>query len=311
MPFIKECLASLFDLSGHSLDLSIMLVDCISEDGTTDIMRNFVQSLPIATLYRIEGTANAAVARNVILDHAPPGAVLLLDGDVVLDFEFALTAIAVIETDEADAVTGSLTYRYHGKDKAPIQGSEVIYGTEKSIYVRHCGGILLISPRIRDAGLRFDEALRRNEDRDYSLRLSSQFRLLQIPNSMGVHLTQGYHHASRLGSYYSEAYSRPTGQLLRKYLLRPQFLFHIVRAEKGIFLGLVLQTGLLVGLLTGPDIMLGLFLIIGLIDFLRFFKQRRINEYIPIRIAAPWYVLWGLLGPAEKPPIYTITRNNL
>ena len=67
-------------------------------------------------------------------------------------------------------------------------------------------------------------------------------------------------------------------------------------------------------LLLAGSLLAGLFWLTGLVgaavlvDVLRFARQRRLNEFLPLRLFTPLFVLRGLLGPAEPVPQYRVTR---
>ncbi|MDP6566033.1 MAG: glycosyltransferase [Alphaproteobacteria bacterium] len=308
MVFIERCLASLVQVRAEIDDISILLVDCISSDGTSEVMRRFAETQPDVEVLRIDGSANLSVVRNVVLDHVADGAVFMCDDDILLSADFVRAALETLESDLADAVCGALTEIGHDENNQPVSRVEDIYGVTANMVIRRSGGLIMIGPRALNAGLRYDEGLRRNEDYDFSFRLSERFTVMRIPISMGIHLTHRYVHKARRGAYYREAYSRPTGILVRKYLGHPVFLWEIAKGDKGVFIGLALQTVIVAGLLSGVYALAVAALLVAGADFIRFLLRGRAGEYVPVRVAAPWYVLWGLLGPPEPRPTFTVKR---
>ncbi|HYM32849.1 MAG TPA: glycosyltransferase family 2 protein [Candidatus Cybelea sp.] len=306
MPFLQRCLASLDDLDGLAEHLEFVLVDCLSDDGTGSAMRAFADAHPGTRVYRVDGSANAAIARNVVLNHAHAGSLLLLDGDVAVNREFLAQGLAYIVHGQANAVTGRLAEQRHDGDNHPLERVDDIMGVNSKRHTRIAGGVLLLGPAASASGLRYDESLPRNEDRDFALRLSERYSLWQIPVSMGLHLTRRYYHPSRLDAYYRESYQRPVGTLIRKHIARPARVLAIVGAESGLFFGLALQTLIVAGLLASWLLLALTLLAVGC-DVARFALQRRIHEYLPIRVWGPWMFVAGLFGPRELAPSYTVT----
>ena len=308
MPFIGDCLEALPAARTVADSSEVILVDCISDDGTTEAMQDYAASAPRVQLYRIDGEANAAVARNVILANTATGALLLLDGDIVANPGFIAAAIALVQEGRADAVVGDLSEVQHDAEMRPLRHIERRFAVEREGLVRISGGTIFLAPQVVAAGLRYDERFRRNQDRDFALRLSSEFRLMQVTESMGCHLTQAYLHPSRIGRFFREAYPRPLGQLLRKHWRHPGRLAAVLRKETGMVVGSLYLLLLAGSLLAGLFWLTGLVGAAVLVDVLRFARQRRLNEFLPLRLFTPLFVLRGLLGPAEPVPQYRVTR---
>ena len=108
LPFLHDCLKSLpAQLDGVTF-LDIILVDSASGDGTTEVMSEFAGQRPGVRVFRMDGKTNAAATRNVILDNAAPGAVLLVDGDIVLTQAFLRAGIDAVRPARGGAVLGGL-----------------------------------------------------------------------------------------------------------------------------------------------------------------------------------------------------------
>lgn len=311
LPFLKSCLASLPTAHEAVDNVEVILVDCVSSDGTGEVMREFANTRADTRIYRIDGTANAAVARNVILDNAGPGFVLLLDGDVVLSDDFIEAGVERIRAGKSDAVIGKMAELRHDENGVPESAPIWRSTTRQERYVndtRGATGSILLGPGVRRQKMRYDERFRRGQDRDFAFRLSTTFRLMQVPVKLGMHLTHHYYSPHRISQFYREGYPRFTGLLLRKHAAHPSRIWSLVQREKGPFLGLAYQALLLAALASGHTWVAAAVLVCVGLDALRFFFQGRLREFVPIRIASPWMMLYGLFGPNEPLPENVVRR---
>ena len=311
LPFLKSCLASL-PATHEAVDrVEVILVDCVSSDGTGEVMREFANTRADTRVYRIDGTANAAVARNVILDNAGPGYVLLLDGDIVLSDDFLETGVERIRAGKSDAVFGKMAELRHDENAVPARAPIWRTTTRRERYVNNScglGGSILLGPSVRRQKMRYDERFRRGQDRDFAFRLSTTFRLMQVPVKLGIHLTHHYYSPQRISQFYREGYPRFTGLLLRKHAAHPCRVWSVVQQEKGPFLGLAYQALLIAALASGHT-WLAVVVLVGIgVDAVRFIFQGRPREFVPNRIASPWMMLYGLFGPNEPLPENVVRR---
>jgi len=308
MPFIERCLSSL-PAEGTIPGLELILVDSASTDRTSQTMIALSNRRSDARLFRIDGTANASAARNVALEYASTLHVMLLDGDTELSLDFLREGIRQIDLGRADAVLGSMLELRHSLDDTPEPHPVWRRRVTQERYVivnDRCTGSILLGPKAIESNLRYDETLRRGEDRDYTLRLSSVCRVLQIPRSMGLHLTRHYYSKGRLIEFYREMYPRPMGHLLRKHRKSLRSVLTIAWLERGPVLGMAYQTLFLAGLVTGHVSLLAGVASVAFLDYMRFTLQGRQREFIPVRGASPWMIILGLVGPGEPHPQYTV-----
>jgi glycosyltransferase involved in cell wall biosynthesis len=302
---LDRCLRSIFGLAMPAdVALNVILVDSGSSDRTTQIMLEQARTDHRVRVLRVDGQQNAAVARNVILNEAAEGPVLLLDGDIVLHPDFAVAAIGAIREHGAAAVTGPLVdvlieeggrRRQRKQPKGPYPRS-----------IRQAGGNLMLSATAA-ASMRFDEGLRRNEDFDFALRLSDAGPLLFIECPLGDHLTVDYFSKDRVRTWITQAYPAPTGALLRKHSHNFVSVVQILTNEKGMVLGAVLQAVAILGAAIGSPLSL---VAIGILlaDFGRFSLQKRAREFFPVRILAPWLVAYGFFREKRVAPSYSVAR---
>jgi glycosyltransferase involved in cell wall biosynthesis len=306
MPYIQRCLESLAKLDCLDRTLSFVLVDCVSTDGTTEVMRQFRTSHNNVRLFRVDGTANTSVARNVILDNTRDGYLFLLDGDIDVNPAFIEAALAIMEAGRADAVIGDLEEIAHDEFHRPMGEMRRRAWVDSETYVLIGGGLILLAPQVVRSDVRFDERQRRSQDLDFCFQLSKRFRILRIPVSMGTHLTQEYVSKGRISRFYREIYYRPMGRLVRKYWASPVYIWQIVKSDKGVFAALGLQLIIIIGLIANIPVIWVAAILILLADALRLALHGRFNHYLPLRIVAPWMVAYGFLAPSEPAPRYRV-----
>jgi glycosyltransferase involved in cell wall biosynthesis len=312
LPFLNDCLAALPSDWETPGNLDIILVDCISNDGTTAVMLEFAARRNDARVYRIDGLANAAVARNIVLDHSAPGYVLLLDGDMVLSRTYLATAIAHIRRGDAEAITGSLREQQFDIQNQPLGDEIWRLPPLAPHYVRVAGGAILLGPRAFATGCRYDERLRFGEDLDFALRLSEIIRILRIPDNLGAHLTYPYFGPNRWPSYFGTKAGRIFGTLVRQHLRYPSRMARLISGDRGTFLGLGIQALILLGLLIGQTWLTLAMLMVLLIDFIRkmitslgTLRSRAIG-WVIIRLVEPPLLVSGLFYPEYATVSYTV-----
>ncbi|WP_029007577.1 glycosyltransferase family 2 protein [Azospirillum halopraeferens] len=308
LPFLRACLASLPPEGTFAGELAIVLVDSDSSDGTTETMTAFAAARRDARVYRIEGSVNAAAARNVVLEHAPAGFLMLLDGDMVLNPAFVAAAVGRIRNGEADAVVGALREQHFDADNRP-DGEEVWrHPPGGPALVRLAGGAILLGPPAREMALRYDEGQRICEDWDFALRLSRRRRLLRVPDCMALHLTHHYFSPQRRLDFYRDMRPRALGRMVRKHLGSPAGLLAVVNRERGVFMGGALQWLALLALAAGqPLLAVGALALFGA-DAARNLLRGKGQQWAGTRLFAPWLVLAGLLVPPRPSVRYDIRQ---
>lgn len=318
-PFIEDCLQSFSSalpaLSEHFDAVEFIGVDSNSSDNTLGVMLTFSQGTSLKSItsnvYLIEGYCNAAIARNVILKNASGDFIFLCDGDIVVNFEFVIAAARKINIGQADAVVGQLAEKWYDADCNFYKSIPVRIKITQEHNVRISGGINIISREIADSGIKFDERLERNEDWDYSLRVSERFNIHAIPEFMGTHLTQPYYSEERFSTFIKEKYGIFPGFLLRKHMLSPGNVTAIAKAERGPMVGIFnILFILLSAILCLFDIYIPFFiaLIIMLLDFIRHFSKHPVKRYIMNRFISPFMVIWGFFFHDGSIGNYTVKK---
>ncbi|HYD32178.1 MAG TPA: glycosyltransferase family 2 protein [Azospirillaceae bacterium] len=314
LPFLNDCLASLPTHGALGGVLQIVLVDCASDDGTTAVMLDFARSRRDTRVFRVDGTANAAVARNVVLDNAGPGYLLLLDGDFVLEPDFPARAFQYIERGEAAAVAGTYREQLFDAENRPLGDVGWRHPPPAEPHpVRLTGGSIFLGPMARALNLRYDEHQRICEDWDFSLRTSAHCRILRVPEPVGTHLTHHYFSAKRWRSFYTDVRPRILGQLLRKHLAHPSCLASLLLSERGMALGGAMQVLAIAGLTTGTPWLTGLAVMILGADATRQLLKApsaergiRVAHWVSTRLPSPWMLVLGLIRPKPHQPKYSV-----
>ncbi|MBN9317453.1 MAG: glycosyltransferase [Devosia sp.] len=300
--FLPACLAAL------PSDATVILVDSASGDATPQIMLDYGRATG-ARVYRLDGEVNASVARNVILANAPPGHLLLLDGDIVLNQAFLAEAVDALDQNEAVAVCGRLLDRFHDAEGRDTGETHMRYGTRRAGPVRSAAGVIVLGSGLRESGIRYDETLDRNEDTDFSLRVSRLGTILFTTTVMGEHMTLRYYEGERGRQWFRDQHQRAIGRLVMRHLNLGDLL-HIARLERGVVVGLLLELATIVALLLvalGWPIALAAIAVAWLLDMLQFLRRRNLQDYLRARILSPLFALKGLLDAGHKQPRYHVT----
>ena len=228
---LERCLRSF--LSMPLVNCEILAIDSDSTDRTLDVMRTYATENPIVSVFRCTGYVNAAVARNVGLNRARKKYACFSDGDTEWSADFVRQSLRIMEADEADAVTGGLTERVYSPayDRVLETSTRVSFASRES--VSYCGGNFITRRAVADSVGSWDERMERNQDIDYTLRVSRYGRLTAIPACMGTHHTQLYQ--ERVWKQFRDRQLRFHGALLRKNLDRPKILAELVLKKNRAF----------------------------------------------------------------------------
>ncbi len=259
----------------------------------------FASSGQHVRVFAMKGTVNQSVTRNVILDNAAPGALLLIDGDVAISSDFVRAALAEISDDNAEIVHGQLPEIWHTSEHRAYADGGDRYHISRRRYTHFFMGNVMLGPQVLANGCRYDRQMRRFEDVEFSIRISEQFRILALPVPIGTHYTVQYHSPYRINAFYKDSYLRPAGRFIRINLRRPRRLWWATPIFVGHLVGVAEQLGLLLALLSrSPTTIAFVAAIIGA-DIVRFAVKGRIHQFLPIRVRGPWQILSGIF--LEKP----------
>jgi len=234
---IKKCLNSLKDLP--LIACEVICVDSGSDDSTLEVMKGFVNYLPDMKIYKCSGYCNSAIARNVGLGNASKELIFFIDGDIEVNYAFVKKAYYYLKNGICEAITGQLGEIYydeeykkeirHIKDRFRINEEEEIYNS---------GGCFMVKSSILSKVGLWDERMERNQDIEYTLRLSRFGRFIAIPTSMGVHHTQEFNH--RPLYFLKKCFPMFFGMLIRKNIDRPNVLIQLMKQNRGYLIGIPL-----------------------------------------------------------------------
>ncbi len=214
-------------------DCEVICVDSDSTDDTLQIMKRYIDKIDNLRIIRCSGLVNAAIARNAGLKNAHKKYVYFVDGDIELNPEFITSAIKKIASGTADAVTGKL--------------NEVIYNADNNREIKRwvrrkfiteekrcvmTGGIFLAHKKLIDRIGEWDITFIRGQDLEYTLRISRNGTLIQIPEFIGTHHTHQFH--DRSWEHYKKGYPLLYGKLIYKSLSSPQLTFSVLRRNRGL-----------------------------------------------------------------------------
>ncbi len=287
-------------------DCRLLLVDSASTDATGDIMRQFAADKDYVRVFELSGQVNASAARNAYLDHVESGYLMVIDGDIALETEFMLAAVDEMEAGNADVIYGKLPEVWYDENAVAYGGQDDRYKVDRREYIDWFKGAFLLSPRAVQQDFRFDERCRRLEDIEFSVRVGEKFRVLTLPLVMGTHHTDGYHSQSRLKDFIVGGYQIPAGQFIRSNLHKPKRIVRVKRAYIGYLVGLALQGIVVIGLLFMSPLIIAAGVGLLLLDFFRFKRQGRAQEFVPLRFIGAWQLLIGLFTPRRAAGPYEV-----
>lgn len=318
-PFLRDCLQSfslaLTTLLKHFDSINFILVDSDSSDNTLEVMHDFSRRSRSDTIdvdiYLIEGYCNAAVARNIILRECIGDIVFLCDGDIVIDYNFLILAAEKIIGGQADAVVGQLSEKWYDSEFKIYKSIPVRNKITQEQFVRMAGGIILLSKKVVQSDVKYDENLKIKEDGDFSLRVSNFFNILAIPAFVGTHITQPYYSSERFKIFFKENYNNSLGILLRKHIYSLRNLVEISRAEKGVLVGFIyMPLFLLSSILCLREIYVPFILTVCIFfaDFLRHLTKSHLRSFIMYRLISPIMVTHGFFSTKKGDQNYSIKK---
>jgi hypothetical protein len=294
LPVLQRCLDSLPALADSAGQVEFILVDSASRDRTLDAMREFATRNPHTRVFKLTGKVNQSVTRNVILDHAKPGALLLVDGDVAISRQFVVAALEEIVAGHSEIVWGQLPEIWHTSAHEPYAEGGDRYQVSQRRYTHYFMGNVMLGPQVLAGKCRYDSQMRRFEDVEFSIRIGEKHRILALPIPIGTHYTIQYHSRYRIDSFYGDAYLKPAGRFFRINWRRPWRLWRSATIFIGHATGLAEQLCLLVALISGSAVATALVALVIAADATRFAARGRMNQFVPIRVRGPWQIIAGI-----------------
>ncbi len=305
---IKKCLESIYRLETQNCEL--ICVDSDSKDNTIGIMKQYAEKIPNTKIFKITGDCNAAIARNVGIDHAKKDYIFFIDGDVEISEDFLVFALNRLQ--ECGAVCGNLedieydTTAYH-----KILKNRYRYPKLGETFTSHTGGIFLTKRNIIHKVGYFDEHLVINEDIDLSLRIGGLEPILYTPISMGRHHTIPYTNHKRLLQKINKQHGIYTGMLLKKHI-KNRAIISFAKTQSELFFGIPFY-GIALLSIVGCIISwysLSIPFCVFIFDMAYgLYNKKTIKHRIFIHYLNPFFILKGFLGFFKKRQYkYTVAR---
>ena len=302
-----KCLNAIQALNLHNCQ--VICIDSGSRDNTLEIMTEYVKMIKNISIFTIKGQSNAAVARNIGIKYANKELFFFLDGDVEVNSTFIETAISEIQNQKYDAVTGRLEeFQYSQGFGSILHKITDRYNVRKRGPKYFSGGIFLCTrTAVNKIGL-FDETLTRSQDIDYTLRLTTYFKMLEIPISIGIHHTVPYENKGRIFESIKDQHATFLGRCYLKNITNIKGTLNLLQRYSGNSLGLLFYLLLFMSFFTSK-IMTMSTLFIPIVDiFLGLYQKKIISYRIVSHYINPLLILKGFVFFNKKEPRYTITK---
>ena len=235
---IKKCLASIEKMPLANCE--IICIDSGSTDNTLAIMKDYKNKINDLKIYQVTGEVNAAVARNVGVKYATKKVIFFVDGDVELNDTFVACAVEILKKKIYSVVVGKLKeYQYNDNYKEVISSLDDRNCITRQKITYCCGGIFMATNDAVNKTGTFNESMKCFEDADFTLRMTTKYKMIAIPKYMGIHHTIPYENKARLLKELKDFRYLSLGFLLKKNILKNKkgvtsFLLH----QKGILYGL-------------------------------------------------------------------------
>jgi len=304
---IQKCLESIYRLETQNCEL--ICVDSDSKDNTLEIMKQYAEKIPNTKIFKIKGDCNAAIARNVGIDHAKKDYIFFIDGDVEISEDFLVFALNRLQ--DCGAAAGNLEDFEYDKNYDKILKTTSRYAYPSETFINYTGGIFIARKDVVDKVGFFDENLMINEDVDFSLRLRKLKPILYTPLSMGQHHTVPYTDHKRLRQKIKNQHGIYTGMLLKKHIVNKNII-SFLRTQSDLFFGIPFYGfSILFGL--GCKIIPYAFTILFLIVIsdmaYGLYQKKKITHRFFMHYLNPFFVLKGFLGFFKKRVLeYAIER---
>ena len=243
---VNKCLSSISKMQLN--DCEIICVDSGSTDHTLDVMKAYADKIKNLRIIQCSGYLNSAVARNAGLKYTTKQHIFFVDGDVELSPDFISEALDRMKSGNADAVTGNLDeIVYSDGYKQIIKPRAYRTYYTRVMEISHCGGIFLVTRQLAEKVGPWEERMVRNQDIDFTLRISRNGRFLAIPISIGTHHTLSY--SERPWLHIKKKFPMYFGMLIRNNLDRPKTVLSLLRQNRGHVAGFMVYGLFLVGIL--------------------------------------------------------------
>tara|TARA_B100002051_G_scaffold210025_1_gene201591 strand:- start:13157 stop:14119 length:963 start_codon:yes stop_codon:yes gene_type:complete len=194
---LTKCLQSVFDtISFNNIDkYEVIYVDSKSEDDSIDRVKRFSN----VSIISLTGEINAAIARNVGVNHSKGSVLFFIDGDMEIIPGFLSTVYNQNFGLKKDFLSGQFENYYYDQNskflkKAEYHSINNSFNTEYTV-----GGLFLIKRNIWEMIGGMKNYLRRSQDIDLGIRLAGKGYLLHRKKEiLAIHHTVSYKNNKRI-----------------------------------------------------------------------------------------------------------------
>lgn len=306
---ISKCLSAIAKM--NLADCEVLCVDSGSDDDTASVMLTFAEHVENMKIFSIEGSASAAIARNVGIKNARKEFIFFVDGDTELHDGFVAAAIRKMEEQGYGAVTGKLKeYQYSRRYQEIRRKVKDRFSILEEKELSHCGGNFIASrAAVLGTGL-FNEEFKTLEEIDFTMRLSAVYRLSGIPVEMGIHHTIPYDDKGRVREVLFKKSGVYVGRIVRKHVAHnSNAVFSLANERSGPFWGLFWYFAAVVIAVAGTGEVLlvipGSFLADMLYGKL---KRKGLLRRLVSHYVEPLFIVWGFLFFWGDTATYRVVR---
>ena len=303
---LDKCLKSICHLVefNNFTNYEIIYVDSNSRDNSIEIARQY----KVHKIYKISGDVNAAIARNVGAKYAVGECLFFLDGDIELQpFYFS----AIINTNNEliiPFVVGHLDdVNYTDEWKFINQIPRSYKSNRMDKYVSKVGGaIFIIKKQIWDQCKGMDDKFKKNQDRDFSLRLRRQgIPALRKKEILGLHHTIPYKDKKRMWKMmFSGAYCYKA-LTIRRHLFNPYYFSVLIFEESSL---IVLVLTIIFCFIFNIKIFICYLIFVLIRNIKHISNLKRFLIFYLHRIMQDIIVLFSILFFYPKKPKYTVNE---
>jgi glycosyltransferase involved in cell wall biosynthesis len=270
---IAICLSSVdkFIEENTIVSSELIYVDSNSVDDSVKIASQFA-----VKIIQLEGKVNAAVGRNVGVNHSKGDVLFFIDGDMEIlpDFyEHVFNGVGKLSYPFSNGFwidrlyDGNFNFLY----------SEDINLPEKPFFSSTTGGLMIIQRELWESVGGMDERLTRSQDHDLGFRLEKKgFPSKRYNKLFAIHHTVSYFERNRLGNFLFSKALFSQGILMRKHLTNISYLRRY--RNNVLYVGFLFFSLLILFFVSKISIvMICLYIIL---QFTRAFRQRKEEKEI-------------------------------
>lgn len=212
------------------VEYELIYIDSNSSDNSIEIAKDNQAN----KIFKISGSINAAIARNLGAKAASGQVLFFMDGDIELkpfDLKTILNADSKLKFSYVVGFLDDVNYTQDWKyvSQTP-RGYKTIINDQKVTTVG--GGIFIIEKETWNHFEGMNVRLKRTQDRDLSLRMAKNgIKGIRKAEIFGLHHTIPYQDSKRMWEMIFNGSFNYKGLMIRKHLLNPSFYPKLIREE--------------------------------------------------------------------------------